>query len=72
MAKLSRFERSQRAHRRLIKKAYKDLHTEGKPIAENVAKFNYHIAVVKDQAKRGKLLSKSERKSIFKCVSWPF
>ena len=60
--KLSKLERSQRAHERLNRKYNFDLPSS----ARNRAYGNYHANVMDRQRAAGKVLPKSERESIFR------
>ena len=61
MARMSRFERSNRAHIRLNRKyIFRD------NTARNRAYGNYHAECVEIQRRTGRIISKAERAKIFK------
>ena len=63
MAKMSKFQRSQKAHSRLYDK---HMHISGKV---NYLKRRYHESVWNAQKAKQRVLSLSERKKIYKTIS---
>ena len=64
MARMSKFQRSQRAHRRLMKQAAKNFGL----VSDASKKFNYHSHVMSAQEKNGRVLSRQEKKALWNYV----
>ena len=65
MAKLTKFQRSQRAHRRLAKKHYT------RDPVKNFDKFvksDYHSTIAKRQEKENRIFSQEERKKVYQRI----
>jgi len=62
MARMSKLQRSQRAHTRLMRMASKNVGL----VSGASKKFNYHSRVLSAQEKRGEVLTKTEKRSIWK------
>ena len=65
MAKLTRFQRSQNAHARLWTKHHHSDKEQSRKL------LNYHAECFNNQKRKGEVLTKSERRIIFKdCMRW--
>ena len=63
MAKLTKFQRSQRAHKRLARKHYTDNPSKN---FDKFVKSDYHATILKRQEKENRVFSQEERKKGFK------
>lgn len=63
MAKLTRFQRSQRAHRRLAKKHYT---ANPEKNLDRFVKSDYHSTIAKRQEKENRVFSQEERKQVYR------
>jgi len=62
--KLTKFDRSQKAHHRLREKYFHSLNDKNHDVL-----FGYHQSVYMNQLQSRKVMSKAERKKTFECIS---
>lgn len=65
MTKLNKLSRSQNAHKRLFKK-----HKNSKSDYDSFVKSSYHSQVISTQSLRQEVLSKAEKKAIYRSCEY--